>query len=98
MAGTSVPLTPQRIQVCVAKAPGDHPIAPLCGVPDALDGESVWCRGEEGGMLLFGEHHHFTKPGVSADPDFVNRVMTPGTLPTWRSCTRRGGRSRRRSS
>ena len=30
--------------------------------------------GEEGGMLLFGQHHHFTKPGVSTDPDFVNRV------------------------
>ena len=78
MAGTSVPLTPQRIQVCVAKAPGDHPIAPLCGVPDALNGESVWCRGEEGGMLLFGQHHHFTKPGLSADPDFVNRVNDAG--------------------
>ena len=74
MAGTSVPLTPQRIQVCVARAPGDHHVAPLTGVPGSLQGESVWCRGEEGGMLLFGEHHHFTKPGVSADPDFVNRV------------------------
>jgi sarcosine oxidase, subunit beta len=73
MAGTSVPLTPQRIQVCVARAPGDYPIAPLTGVPDTLDGESVWCRGEEGGMLLFGQHHHFTKSGASADPDFVNR-------------------------
>jgi sarcosine oxidase, subunit beta len=74
MAGTSVPLTPQRIQVCVARAPGDHAVAPLTGVPASLQGESVWCRGEEGGMLLFGQHHHFTKPGVSTDPDFVNRV------------------------
>ncbi len=78
MAGTSVPLVPQRIQVCVAIAPGDHPIAPLTGVPDALDGESVWCRGEEGGMLLFGQHHHVTKPGECADPDFVNRINDAG--------------------
>ena len=27
MAGTTVPLTPQRIQVCVAKAPGDGEIS-----------------------------------------------------------------------
>lgn len=71
-AGVDIPLTPQRIQVCVAEQ-GRAPIAPLTGVPEAVLGEGVWCRGEEGGMLLFGQHHHTTQAGFTVDPDFVDR-------------------------
>lgn len=77
LAGSELALTPQRIQVCVATAfddglDGAQP--PLTGVPAAVDGEGVWCRGELGGTLLFGQHHHTTKEGYTVDPDYVNRV------------------------
>jgi sarcosine oxidase subunit beta len=75
LAGRDIPLTPQRIQVCVATAFDDGVThAPLTGVPASVNGEGVWCRGEIGDTLLFGQHHHTTQPGFDADPDFVNRV------------------------
>lgn len=75
LAGSELALTPQRIQVCVATAFDDEVEAcPLTSVPEDVNGESVWCRGEEGGTLLFGQHHHMTKGGFTVDPDFVNRV------------------------
>ena len=75
LAGSALALTPQRIQVCVATAFDDGlSAAPLTGVPESVDGEGVWCRGELGGTLLFGQHHDTTKPGYTVDPDYVNRV------------------------
>jgi sarcosine oxidase subunit beta len=79
LAGSELALTPQRIQVCVATAFDDGvEVAPLTGVPESVNGEGVWCRGELGGTLLFGQHHHTTKAGYTADPDYVNRVNDPG--------------------
>jgi sarcosine oxidase subunit beta len=46
-------------------------------VPESVDGEGVWCRGELGGTLLFGQHHHKTKPGYTVDPDYTNRINDP---------------------
>ena len=78
LAGSHLPLTPQRIQVCVATAFDDGvEEAPLTSVPASVNGEGVWCRGELGGTLLFGEHHHTTKAGYTVDPDYVNRVNDP---------------------
>jgi sarcosine oxidase subunit beta len=78
LAGSELVLTPQRIQVCVATAFDDGvETAPLTGVPEAVDGEGVWCRGELGGTLLFGQHHHTTKEGYTVEPDYVNRVNDP---------------------
>jgi sarcosine oxidase subunit beta len=75
LAGSELALTPQRIQVCVATAFDDGlESAPLTSVPESVNGEGVWCRGELGGTLLFGQHHHTTKDGFTVDPDFVNRV------------------------
>ncbi len=75
LAGSQLDLTPQRIQVCVATAFDDGvESAPLTSVPESVDGEGVWCRGELGGTLLFGQHHHTTKAGYTVDPDYVNRV------------------------
>jgi glycine/D-amino acid oxidase-like deaminating enzyme len=77
MAGSDVAdnLIPQRIQVCVATGfEDDLDDVPLTGAPEAVGDEHVWCRGEMGGMLLFGQHHHVTRDGFTVDPDFVNRV------------------------
>lgn len=75
MAGSELALTPQRIQVCVATGFDDGiSNAPLTGVPEPVDGTEVWCRGEEGGTLLFGQHYAKTTPGFTVDPDFVNRM------------------------
>ncbi len=75
LAGSELALTPQRIQVCVATGFDDGITqAPLTGVPESVDGEGVWCRGELGGTLLFGQHHDVTKSGYTVDPDHVNRV------------------------
>jgi sarcosine oxidase subunit beta len=75
LAGSNLALTPQRIQVCVATGFDDGvETAPLTSVPESVDGEGVWCRGELGGTLLFGQHHNTTKPGFTVDPDYVNRV------------------------
>jgi sarcosine oxidase subunit beta len=79
LAGSELALTPQRIQVCVATAFDDGVEgAALTGLPESVGDEGVWCRGELGGMLLFGQHHHVTKPGYTVDPDYVNRVNDPG--------------------
>ncbi len=78
LAGSELDLAPQRIQVCVATAFDDGvEEAPLTGLPESVDGEGVWCRGELGGTLLFGQHHHTTRPGFTVDPDCVNRVNDP---------------------
>ena len=75
LAGSDLALTPQRIQVCVATAFDDGvETAPLTSVPASVNDEGVWCRGELGGTLLFGEHHHTTKAGYTVDPDYVNRI------------------------
>jgi sarcosine oxidase, subunit beta len=75
LAGSALALTPQRIQVCVATAFDDGvDQCPLTGVPAPVDGAGVWCRGELGGTLLFGQHWHSTRPGFTVDPDHVNRV------------------------
>ncbi len=79
LAGSELPLTPQRIQVCAATAFDDGiSDAPLTGVPESVDGEHVWCRGELGGTMLFGQHHHVTRPGYTVDPDYVNRINDHG--------------------
>ena len=78
LAGSHLALTPQRVQVCVATAFDDDVEAvPLTGVPEPVNGEGVWCRGESGGTLLFGQHHNTTQPGYTVDPDHVNRVNDP---------------------
>jgi sarcosine oxidase subunit beta len=78
LAGSEIALTPQRIQVCVATAFDDGvEQAPLTSVPESVNDEGVWCRGELGGTLLFGQHHHTTKAGYTVDPDYVNRVNDP---------------------
>ena len=78
LAGSVLALTPQRIQVCVATAFDDGlEMVPLTGAPEAVNGEGVWCRGELGGTLLFGQHHHTTKAGYTVDPDYVNRINDP---------------------
>ena len=77
LAGREIALTPQRIQVCAATGFEDGIVrAPLTGVPESVQGEGVWCRGELGGMLLFGQHHNTTlaQAGFTVDPDCVNRV------------------------
>lgn len=79
LAGSEVALTPQRIQVCAATGFDDGITrAPLVGIPASVDGAGVWCRGELGDMLLFGQHHHTTQPGYTVDPDHVNRVNDAG--------------------
>lgn len=78
LAGSDLALTPQRIQVCVATAFDDGvEIAPLTGIPESINGEGGWCRGELGGTLLFGQHHDITKLGYTVDPDHVNRINDP---------------------
>jgi sarcosine oxidase subunit beta len=75
LAGSEVAVTPQRIQVCVATAFDDYSErAPLIPLPEPVEQEGVWCRGEIGGTMLFGQHHDTTKAGFTVDPDFVNRV------------------------
>lgn len=79
LAGIDLPLTPNRIQVCVATAFDDGLLAaPLTSVPEAVDGEGVWCRGELGGTLLFGQHHNTTQQSSLVDPDYVRRVNDDG--------------------
>jgi len=75
LAGSTIGLTPQRIQVCVATGFDDGITqSPLTGVPESVSGEGVWCRGELGNTLLFGQHHNVTQAGYTVDPDYVNRV------------------------
>lgn len=78
LAGSELALTPQRIQVCVATAFDDGAErAPLTPLPQEVNGEGVWCRGEIGDTMLFGQHHHTTKQGFTVDPDFVKKVNDP---------------------
>lgn len=81
LAGTEIKLTPQRVQVCVATAydDGDYQV-PLTGVPNnVVDGDGVWCRGERGGGMLFGQHHHVTRPDLpTADPDHFDKNNDAG--------------------
>ncbi|GCE29671.1 sarcosine oxidase subunit beta [Dictyobacter alpinus] len=78
LAGSELALTPQRIQVCVATAFDDGvEQAPLTGIPASVNGEAVWCRGELGGTLLFGQHHNTTRAGYTVDPDYVQRINDP---------------------
>lgn len=79
LAGSELPLTPQRVQVCVATGFDDGiEEAPLTSIPESINDEGVWCRGELGGTLLFGQHHNTTKAGYTVDPDYVNRVNDDG--------------------
>ncbi|CAN5693414.1 FAD-binding oxidoreductase [soil metagenome] len=79
LAGTDVALTPQRIQVCLATGFDDGvDEAPLTSVPESTDGVGVWCRGELGGTLLFGQHWNETQPGRTVDPDSALRVNDEG--------------------
>jgi sarcosine oxidase subunit beta len=73
LAGTAVDLVPQRIQVAVATGFQDGVTGmPLVGWPGEVDGERGWCRGEDGDMLLFGQHRHLPDPLHTVDPDFVD--------------------------
>ena len=81
LAGTQIALTPQRVQVCVATAYDDGEYrAPLTGVPGAVvDGAGVWCRGERGGAMIFGQHIDATRPDWPIeDPDRFSRANDPG--------------------
>jgi sarcosine oxidase subunit beta len=73
LAGSEVSVIPQRIQVAVATGydDGAHNV-PLVGWPAKIRGEAGWCRGEEGDMLLFGQHHHVADDAFTVDPDNVN--------------------------
>lgn len=73
LAGCDVAVIPQRIQVAVATGydDGAHNV-PLVGWPATVQGEGGWCRGEEGDMLLFGQHHHVADDAFTVDPDNVN--------------------------
>jgi sarcosine oxidase subunit beta len=90
LAGSELALTPQRIQVCLATAFDDGVDRfPLTGVPASVDGVGVWCRGELGGTLLFGQHWHSTRSGFTVDPDDVNRVNDPSYPPAVEQVYRR---------
>jgi sarcosine oxidase subunit beta len=81
LAGTSIHITPQRMNV-VAVLPVDEamPNAPLHGTRGLnWEGDGVWCRGETGGTLLFGQHRDKTDPTrETADPDFFNSRADEG--------------------
>lgn len=81
LAGTSIHITPQRMNV-VAVLPVDEamPNAPLHGARGlSWEGDGVWCRGETGGTLLFGQHRDKTDPTrETADPDFFNSRADEG--------------------
>jgi sarcosine oxidase subunit beta len=75
LAGSSLALSAQRIQVCLATTFDDGIDAPpLTGMGGMLDGEGVWCRGEHGNTMIFAEHRNFTRADREVDPDHVNRV------------------------
>lgn len=84
LAGIELELVPQRIQVAVATGFDDTITrAPLIGWPDAVNGVPGWCRGEEGDMLLFGEHRDLPELQLRVDPDFVdmtNDAEYPGRV------------------
>jgi sarcosine oxidase subunit beta len=81
LAGTAVRITPQRQNVAaVLPVEGVLPAMPLHGTRDlSWEGDGVWCRGETGGTLLFGQHRDktdVTQPAV--DPDCFQSVADPG--------------------
>lgn len=70
LGGVDLDLIPQRIQVAVATGfEAGVGRAPLVGWPDEVGGQGGWCRGEEGEMLLFGQHRHLPDPAYTVDPD-----------------------------
>lgn len=78
LAGTSLALSPQRIQVCLATTFDDKvAMPPLLGMGVTLDGEGIWCRGEHGNTMIFAEHRDTTRPDRAVDPDHVNRINDP---------------------
>jgi sarcosine oxidase, subunit beta len=81
LAGTSVHITPQRMNVAVATTYDDGDFAlPLHGVPQMeWEGDGVWCRGETGGGALFGQHRDKTEPSKpTADPDHFDHLPDAG--------------------
>ncbi len=79
LAGAELALVPQRVQVAVITAFDDGiEGVPLTGVPEVVAGENVWTRGELGGTVLVGQHHDRTKPGLTVDPDDMNRMPDAG--------------------
>ena len=79
LAGRDIELVPQRIQVVAATGYDDGiERMPLIGLPEPVDGEHLWCRGEEGGMVLFGQHHNIPEPRFTVDPDFADMSNDDG--------------------
>lgn len=85
LAGTSVNITPQRMNVALATAYDDAAgQVPLHGTPGMQwEGDGVWCRGEIGGAVLFGQHRDKTAPEKpTADPDFFDKLPDAGFAPS----------------
>lgn len=84
LAGTRVNITPQRMNVALAAGDDSAGRVPLHGAPHmAWDGDGVWCRGEIGGALLFGQHRDKTRwDRPSADPDYFDSVPDAGFAPS----------------
>lgn len=82
LPGSRLELTPQRVQVAVATSYDEvvSPRMPLTGAPGLqVDGDGVWCRGEVGGVTIFGQHRDATRPDQPrADPDFFDRRPDSG--------------------
>lgn len=75
MAGSSLALSAQRIQVCLGTTFDDNiESPPLLGMGVMLGDEGVWCRGEHGNTMIFAEHRNVTRADTEVDPDYVNRV------------------------
>lgn len=81
LAGTSIHITPQRMNV-VAVVPEQGALAqvPLHGTRGLKwEGDGVWCRGETGGTILFGQHRDLTDPSKGvADPDYFDSCADQG--------------------
>lgn len=85
LADTRVHITPQRMNVALATAYDNAAgRVPLHGAPDMRwEGDGVWCRGEIGGAVLFGQHRDKTQPGKpSADPDCFDKRPDAGFAPS----------------
>ncbi|MCH6472553.1 NAD(P)/FAD-dependent oxidoreductase [Sinomonas terrae] len=85
LAGTSLHITPQRMNVALATAYDDEPgPVPLHGAPSmSWEGDGVWCRGEIGGALLFGQHRDKTRADQgTADPDHFDKLPDAGFAPS----------------
>lgn len=81
LAGTTVAITPQRMNVAVAvnRASATDEL-PLHGVPGASwRSDGVWCRGETGGGALIGQHRDLTRADEPAsDPDHFDGLPDRG--------------------